>query len=72
MTNKYMRAEIAIDVIAEMLGDIANGYDKDNENREKLHAKYLDERDAIYSGDEDVIEYVIKTYGPVIKAKYVK
>lgn len=78
----FRLSELAIDVIASMLGlnsnNRRNEEKKDNPDLEMLielqedRKRLLSERDLIYSGNKDVMRACIEKYGPVIKAYYSK
>lgn len=72
LNNELMRKDVAIEIIAEMIADISLALDKEkNEQRiDELiqkRNKYKTERDEIYSGNVETIDYVIDVYGSYLK-----
>lgn len=72
--NGIMDADVAIEIIAEMMADnlaaLENETDeaKIKEMTEKRNL-YGKQRDEIYSGNRETIEYVIEVYGKILKSQ---
>ena len=68
MEEKYMssntKIEVALEIIDEKIGIAFHKEDKDE--KEKL----MKEREQLYLGNEEMIEKIIKVYGPEIKKLY--
>lgn len=72
LNNKLMRRDVAIEIIAEMIADNSMELDKEkNEDRiiglREKRKKFKEEREKVYSGDEETIDYVIEVYGSYLK-----
>lgn len=70
--NKLMNVDVAIEIIAEMIGDnlLAIEKAKDENIIKELNRKnelYTRQRDEIYSGNEETIKFVIEVYGNKLK-----
>lgn len=70
--NGLMNTDVAIEIIAEMIADCATSLrNTDNQMErqelEKKKALYLKQRDEIYSGNKETINYVIEIYGDKLK-----
>lgn len=70
--NKLMNVDVAIEIIAEMIGDNLLALERatDEEIIKELNKKntlYTKQRDEIYSGNEDTIKFVIEVYGNKLK-----
>lgn len=70
--NKLMNVDVAIEIIAEMIGDnlLAIKKAKDENIIKELNRKnelYTRQRDEIYSGNEETIKFVIEVYGNKLK-----
>lgn len=70
--NGLMNADVAIEIIAEMLADcvFALKSEKDENKIKELEEKkklYTIQREKIYSGDIETINYVIENYGKKLK-----
>ena len=70
--NKLMNVDVAIEIIAEMIGDnlLAIEKAKDENIIKELNRKnelYTKQRDEIYSGNEETIKFVIEVYGNKLK-----
>lgn len=70
--NELMRRDVAIEIIAEMIAD--NSIKQENEKDEKIIKeleskieKFEMEREKIYLGDKETINYVIDVYGSYLK-----
>ena len=80
--EEFAQSELAIDIIATMLGfntnEILEEKMKSEPNTERMAAlkieqKHLmDERKQIYWGNKDVMDECIKKYAPIIRARYEK
>jgi len=61
------KLEVAIEILSAKIAKISKeGYSANDENMKKL----LQEREKMYAGDMQVIEKIIKEYGPEIKNDY--
>lgn len=72
--NKLMNVDVAIEIIAEMIGDnlLAIEKTKDENIIKELNRKnelYTRQRDEIYSGNEETIKFVIEVYGSKLKSQ---
>ena len=72
--NKLMNVDVAIEIIAEMIGDnlLAIEKAKDENIIKELNRKnelYTRQRDEIYSGNEETIKFVIEVYGRRLKSQ---
>ena len=72
MNNELMRRDVAIEIIAEMIAD--NSIKLENEKDEKCIKeleskikKFETEREKIYLGYKETINYVIDVYGSYLK-----
>ena len=70
--NKLMSVDVAIEIIAEIIGDnlLAIEKEKDENIIKELKEKnelYTRQRDEIYSGNEETINFVIEVYGKRLK-----
>ncbi|MBO5477010.1 MAG: hypothetical protein J6A15_04595 [Clostridia bacterium] len=70
--NGLMNADVAIEIIAEMLANcvFALKSEKDENKIKELEEKkklYTIQREKIYSGDIETINYVIENYGKKLK-----
>lgn len=72
LNNKLMRRDVAIEIIAEMIADNSIELEKETnaerikELEEKID-RYEIEREKIYLGNEETIDYVIDVYGSYLK-----
>ncbi len=67
-----MEADVAIEIIAEMIADnlLALAKSKDDNIIKELKQKnelYTKQRDEIYSGNRDTIKFVVEVYGKRLK-----
>lgn len=74
INNELMLVDVAIEIIAEMIGDviIALINEKDKSKIDELNQKldlYYKQRDEIYSRKKETIEYVLNVYGSKLKSK---
>lgn len=61
------KLEVALEILSAKIADTSKkGYSTKDEEIKIL----LKERDRLYSGDEEVIDKIIKIYGPEIKKNY--
>lgn len=61
------KLEIAVEVMSAKIANLSNaGYNETNEEMQLL----LKERSQMYAGNEEVIDKIIKVYGPEIKKNY--
>ena len=61
------KLEIAIEIISAKIASLSNaGYTIENEEMRVL----LQERDEMYTGNEEIIDKIISVYGPEIKKNY--
>lgn len=61
------KLEIAIEIISAKIASLSNaGYTIENEEMRVL----LQERDELYTGNEEIIDKIISVYGPEIKKNY--
>ncbi len=77
---EWVKLDVAIEVMAEVLSDqrraIANEEKKEKPDREKLERlkaekrKLLQERQAMYSGNREVIHKILTVYGNKVRKKY--
>lgn len=72
--NGIMDADVAIEIIAEMMADnfkaLQNEKDETKIERLKKNEElYAKQRDEIYSGNRETIEYVIEVYGKILKSQ---
>ena len=70
--NKLMNVDVAIEIIAEIIEDnlLAIEKEKDENIIKELKEKnelYTRQRDEIYSGNEEAINFVIEVYGKQLK-----
>lgn len=70
--NGLMRKDVAIEIIAEMIGDclLALENEKDENKINEINKKcnlYEKQRDEIYMGNKDTIKYVVDVYGEKLK-----
>ncbi len=70
--SKLMHADVAIEIIAEMIGDNLLALEKTEDKGviqelNKKRALYTRQRDEIYSGNKETINYVIEVYGNKLK-----
>ena len=78
LMEKFERDELAIDVIAEMMGyarrkliEAKKGQDMELINSlEKELSMFYDERMKVYAGDEEVKEKCIREYAPILKQRF--
>lgn len=65
--TKNAKLEVAIEIISSKIANRSkDGYSVDDPQMKEL----LEERTKMYSGDEEIIDKIIKQYGPEIKEKY--
>jgi len=74
INNELMNTDVAIEIIAEMIGDIllALESEKDEKVIKDLNEKrkiYTKQREEIYSGNKETINYVMEVYGSKLKAE---
>lgn len=72
INNEFMKTDVAIEIIAEMLANITLALldEKDEKIILELNEKkklYSKQRDEVYSGNKETINYVIEVYGPELK-----
>lgn len=61
------KLEVAIEVLAAKIANTSKeGYSTEDKEMQEL----LQEREKLYSGDEETIDKIIKVYGPEIKSNY--
>lgn len=61
------KLEVALEVLSAKIADLSKkGYTVEDEQMKIL----LDEREKMYLGDEEVLDKIIKVYGPEIKKNY--
>ncbi len=72
VNNELMRVDVAIEIIAEMIAD--NLFEmKKEKNQDRLKElkekdeKFEKEREQIYLGNKETINYVIEVYGSYLK-----
>ncbi len=70
--SKLMEADVAIEIIAEMIADnlLSLAKSKDENIIKELKQKnelYTKQRDEIYSGNRDTIKFVVEVYGKRLK-----
>lgn len=72
--NGIMDADVAIEIIAEMMAN--NLATLENETDEakikemtEMRNLYRKQREEIYSGNKETIEYVIEVYGKILKSQ---
>lgn len=59
--------EVALEILSAKIADTSRrGYSIEDEEIKIL----LNEREKMYSGDEEVIDKIIKVYGPEVKRNY--
>lgn len=59
--------EVALEILSAKIADTSKrGYSIEDEEIKIL----LNEREKMYSGDEEVIDKIIKIYGPEVKRNY--
>ncbi len=60
------KLEVAVEILAAKIAITSRqSYNTDNEIK-----KLLKERDEMYKGNDDVIEKILREYGPEIKKRY--
>ena len=65
--SRNTKLEVALEVLSAKIADmVKKGYTVEDEQLKLL----IKERDKMYSEDEEVIEKIIKVYGPEIKKNY--
>lgn len=61
------KLEIAVEIIAAQIANFSNqGYSIENNKMKEL----LKEREQMYKGNEEIIDKIIKQYGPEVKIRY--
>lgn len=65
--SRNTKLEVALEVLSAKIANmVKKGYTVEDEELKVL----IKERDKMYSEDEEVIEKIIKEYGPEIKKNY--
>ncbi len=67
MVSLNTKLEVAIEILA---AKIASQYYKGYTIRDNEMKQLLKERDDMYTGNKEVIEKIIKVYGPEVKNNY--
>jgi len=70
--NELMRRDVAIEIIAEMIADGSIKLSKEKEEKKIQELKennkiFKEQREKIYLGDKETINYVIDVYGSCLK-----
>lgn len=60
------KLEIAVEILATKIANVSN---ERNINQSKMQ-QLLNEREEMYKGNLEVIEKIIREYGPEVKMKY--
>ena len=67
--NLNTKLEVAVELLSEKIADASKeGLTPKDEKMKNL----LKEREELYSGNEEILDKIIKLYGPEIKKKYKK
>ena len=67
--NLNTKLEIAVEIMAAKIAQVSKeGYSLKNSNLKNL----LEERNEMYKGNDEIIEKIIKEYGPEIKNYYLE
>ena len=72
MNNKFVKADIAIEILAKLIADTLRILENETDEvmikflKNKLN-KYMEQRMEVYAGNNDTIEYVINVYGKELK-----
>lgn len=70
--SELMDADVAIEIIAEMIGKTLFALEKEKDEKvikelEKKRELYTKQRDEVYSGNKETIKLVIEVYGNQLK-----
>ena len=61
------KLEVALEILSAKIASVSKqGYNSEDEQMKIL----INEREKMYSGDEQIIEKIINIYGPEIKRNY--
>lgn len=72
LNRELMRRDVAIEIIAEMIADTSIALESEKDQKrikelEEKNQKYKYERNQIYLGNEETVDYVIEVYGSYLK-----